>query len=85
MYLAVLGCFRSFKGLRSVGGAKLLKLALPGGGAKLLKCGGGPYPLSQGPPGDETLPRPARPTFAFMGGARLGKKFRHGGVFQKKR
>ena len=34
------------KGLRSVGGAKLLKLALPGVGAKLLKKRGGPLKSS---------------------------------------
>ena len=32
----------------------------------------------------ETLPRPSRLTFAFLGGARLGGKFSIGGVFQEK-
>ena len=32
----------------------------------------------------EILPRPSRLTFAFLGGARLGKKVLNGGVFQEK-
>ena len=32
----------------------------------------------------EILPRPARPTFAFLGGARLEKKLAIGGVVQEK-
>ena len=32
----------------------------------------------------EILPRPSRPTFAFLGGARLGKKLPNGRVFQEK-
>ena len=32
----------------------------------------------------ETLPRPSRLTFAFLGGARLGEKFGYSGVFQEK-
>ena len=34
-----------------MGGAKLLKMAFPGGGAKVLKCGG-LLKVSQGPPGE---------------------------------
>ena len=30
------------------------------------------------------LPRPSGPTFAFLGGARLGKKLPNDGVFQEK-
>ena len=32
----------------------------------------------------EILPRPSRPTFAFLGGARLGKTLLNDGVFQEK-
>ena len=32
----------------------------------------------------EILPRPSRLTFAFLGGARLGKKLVYSGVFQEK-
>ena len=32
----------------------------------------------------EILPRPSRLTFAFLGGARLGKKLRYSRVFQEK-
>ena len=32
----------------------------------------------------EILPRPVRPTFAFLGGARLGGKLAKDGVFQEK-
>ena len=32
----------------------------------------------------EALPRPSRLTFAFLGGARLGKKLAYSGVFQEK-
>ena len=32
----------------------------------------------------EILQRPSRPTFAFLGGARLGKKLDYSGAFQEK-
>ena len=35
-------------------------------------------------PVHEILPRPSRLTFAFLGGARLGKKFIYSGIFQEK-